>query len=62
MQNLAEDMVRYRAMHRINQTELAKRCGLSLQTVNSIENGLQSPSRLTVEKIKLVIYEEGEDK
>lgn len=57
---LPEMMVRYRAIHRISQGELAKRCGLSLQTVNSIENGLQDPSRVTEEKIRLVV--EGDEK
>lgn len=57
--DLKEAMVRYRAKEGISQAELAKRCRLSLQTVNSVENGTQNPSKMTVEKIKLVI--EGED-
>ncbi len=55
---LPEEMVRYRAKERISQTELAKRCGVSLQTINSIENGTQDPSRVTEQKIRLVIEEE----
>ena len=56
---LPERMLRYRAKERITQSELAHRCGISLQTVNAIENGVQSPSKITVAKIELVI--KGED-
>lgn len=55
---LQEKMVLYRARERISQTELAHRCGLSLQTVNSVENGLQNPSKTTLAKILLVIEKE----
>lgn len=55
---LSEQMLRYRAKERISQGELAKRCGVSLQTINSIENGTQEPSKLTREKIRLVVEEE----
>ena len=57
---LGERMIEYRARERINQKELADRCGLSLQTVNSIENETQSPSKVTVAKIELVIGKEEE--
>lgn len=52
---LHEKMILYRARERITQTELAHRCGLSLQTINSVENGLQNPSKTTLAKILLVI-------
>lgn len=55
---LAEEMVQYRARERISQRQLGERCGISLQTVNSIENGLQSPSKVTEAKIRLVINKE----
>ena len=55
---LAEKMIFYRARERINQAELARRCGVSLQTINSIENELQSPSKVTEAKIRLVIEDE----
>lgn len=58
---LAERMVLYRAKEGISQGELAKRCGLSTQTVNSIENDTQSPSKVTVVKIELVIGNENKD-
>ena len=54
-EKLQEQMVTYRARERISQRELAARCGVSLQTINSIENGLQEPSKLTEAKIRLVI-------
>lgn len=58
---LQERMVWYRAKHRINQGELAERCGVTKQTINSIENGKQDPSRLTLAKIELVIGKEDDN-
>lgn len=52
---LGERMLQYRAKERISQEELARRCGLSLQTVNHIELGYQSASRLTLAKIEQVL-------
>ena len=57
---LSEAMILYRAKERISQKELARRCGVSLQTINTVENEIQTPSRLTEQKIRLVI-EEGKD-
>lgn len=59
---LPNKMLRYRAIHRISQKELARRCGVSMQTIYSIENGLQTPSRVTEEKIRLVVEENQEMK
>lgn len=55
---LADRMVLYRAKERISQKELAKRCGITTQTVNSVENELQTPTKLTKAKIELVIGQE----
>lgn len=52
---LAKSMIEYRAKERISQKELAERVGVSVQTINSIENGLQDPSKVTEAKINLVI-------
>lgn len=52
---LAEKMIYYRARERITQTELARRCGVSLQTINSIEKGSQTPSKMTMLKILMVV-------
>lgn len=54
-EELIRRMVEYRARESISQKELARRVGVSLQTINSIENGLQEPSKLTEAKIYLVI-------
>lgn len=54
-EKLRESMLKYRARENISQGELASRCNLSKQTIWSIENGQQTPSAITVEKIKLVI-------
>ena len=59
--SLRDDMLQYRARNRISQTELANRCGLSLQTINSIENENQTPSELTLMKIKMVLEEKKEN-
>lgn len=55
MSELSDKMVLYRAKERITQTELAKRCGVTLQTIYSIEKGIQNPSRVTEAKIRLVV-------
>lgn len=55
---LSERMVIYRAKQNISQSELARRCGVTPQTINSVENETQEPSKLTVAKIELVIGKE----
>lgn len=52
---LIKKMIEYRARENISQKEFARRVGVSLQTINSIENGLQEPSKLTEAKIYLTI-------
>lgn len=58
---LQDRMLDYRARNGISQRELARRCGLSTQTINSVENGLQDPSKLTERKICLIIDSKQED-
>jgi len=58
--SISDEMIQYRAKERINQQELADRCGLSKQTICSIENSLQEPSKITLAKIKLVIEKKEE--
>lgn len=58
---LEQRMVKYRAKERISQRELAERCGVSLQTINSVENGMQKPSQVTRAKIELVVGGENDD-
>ena len=55
---LVERMMDYRAAENISQTEMAKRVGVSKQTIYHIENGIQKPTRLTVAKIERVIGKE----
>lgn len=55
MSELSERIVTYRAKNGVSQTEFAKRCGVSYQTINSIENNRQDPSRITQRKIELVL-------
>lgn len=57
--NLPERMLDYRARNDMSQRELAEKVKVTIQTINSIERGLQEPSRLTRKKIELVIGEEG---
>lgn len=59
--SLQSEMLKYRAKERISQSELAKRCGVSLQTINSVENGIQHPSKVTEQKILFVIKQEEKD-
>lgn len=54
-ETLQDRMLDYRARNGISQRELARRCGLSVQTINSVENGLQVPTKLTERKICLII-------
>ena len=58
---LAERMILYRAKERISQRELARRAGVSTQTINSVENGTQEPSKTTRAKIELVLEGNGKD-
>lgn len=55
---LQDRMIEYRAKERITQVELANRCGLTVQTINSIENGKQIPTKVTVAKIELIVGKE----
>lgn len=61
MEDLAKRILAYRAKHNISAREFAKMCKLSLQTVYSIENGIQTPSKITRLKIEHV-FSEGEEK
>ena len=57
---LPERMLDYRAKNNMSQRELAEKVKVTIQTINSVERGLQEPSRLTRKKIELVIGEEEE--
>lgn len=59
--NLADRVVAYRAKHRLTQTEMAERCGISTQTISLVERNLQEPNRVTLKKIMMVINEGGNE-
>ena len=52
---LQDRMKVFRALNRISQKELAKLCGVSAQTIWSVEKGDQEPSEITRIKIELVV-------
>lgn len=58
MKTLAERILEYRAKHDMSAKEFAMKCKLSLQTIYSIENGLQTPSKITKLKIEKVLKED----
>lgn len=58
MATLQERMLNYRAKERITQVEMANRVGVTVQTINAVENGNQEPSKITTAKIELVIGKE----
>lgn len=58
---LKEAMINYRAKERLSQRACADKCGISLQTWYSIENGYQKPSKVTEAKIRLLIEKKEED-
>ena len=57
---LGSRMIEYRARNSLSQAQLAQRVGVSVMTINMVERGLQTPSRLTREKIELIIRKKGE--
>lgn len=54
---LAEEIIKYRAKHRLNQLEFAKLCGVDRTTIIKSEKGDEC-SKITEAKIKLVIEQE----
>ncbi len=52
---LREEMIEFRAKNNLNQTEAAKRAKITLMTWGSVERGIQSPSKLTESKIRMVL-------
>lgn len=55
MNNLRDLMLEYRAKNDLSQSDLAKQCKVSLQTICAIENGKQKPHKKTETKIRLII-------
>lgn len=56
LQELQNKMIMYRAKHKLSQSELAKKCDVSTQTICNVETGSKGmPSKITYAKIMLVI-------
>lgn len=53
--SLTEKMVRYRAKNGLSMKKSAELAGVTTQTWQHVERGIQKPSRLTEYKIKLLI-------
>lgn len=52
---LRTDMIKYRAKNNVTQEELAKNCGVSNSTIQSVENGWNKPTARTYMRIKMVV-------
>ena len=59
--NLAEQILQYRAKHRLSQSKMAELCGVSTMTINAVERGIQTPSAVTEAKIRLILEGTDED-
>lgn len=55
MDDFKDRVFLFRAKNRITQRDLAKMCGVSVQTIWAVENGHQDPSKMTRTKIEMVI-------
>lgn len=55
---LKEEMLVYRALHKLSQGKAAELAGITKQTWYSIENGYQNPSKVTEAKIRILIEKE----
>ena len=53
LHEFAEEILMFRARHRLSQIEMAKQCGVSPQTIHLIETEQQEPTKITIAKIKL---------
>lgn len=58
---LGKAILEYRAKHNLSQSSFAKICGISAQTVYSVEAGYQTPRATTLGKILSVIGGEKND-
>ena len=52
---LQDEMIRFRAENNLSQTKCAELAKITLQTWTMVERGIQKPSRITEEKIRLII-------
>ena len=52
---LSEQMVRFRAENDLSMKEAAEKAGITLQTWAHVEREIQTPSRLTEQKIRILV-------
>lgn len=55
MDDLKEKMLDFRARHDLSQGELADMCHVTKQTIWAVENGIQTPSKVTERKIRNIV-------
>ena len=55
---LKDEILKYRAKHNLSLRDMAKKCGISTQTLCSVENGIQNPSKLTEGKIRILLEQD----
>ena len=53
--SLSDRIVQYRAKYNLNQSEFAKQCGLTKQTIGAIESGRHGSTKRTIAKINQVL-------
>jgi DNA-binding XRE family transcriptional regulator len=61
MSDLSDKIFMYRARHRLTQTEMAKRCGISLSTLCAVEKRDEEPSAKTLIRIMDVLKGENDE-
>ena len=54
--SIGENIIKYRKINGISQKYLAKRIGISSQSLLKIEKGIVSPRAMTLEKIMSALY------
>lgn len=59
MSELAKRIIRYRAINRLSQGDMARRCYVTKQTIWAIENDRQNPTKVTEAKIEEVLKDAG---
>ena len=59
--SIKDEILQYRARENLSQLAFAERVGLSKGTIAGIEAGTQTPTPLTVTKIRLLINQEEEN-
>ena len=60
-ETLQRKMIVFRAKYNMSQRKLAKMCNLCVQTINTVELGIQNPSKITIQKIAQWMYVPGSD-